>query len=139
MPSNILYNFEAKLCLDFRSGNRVPSCNTYCVFFNRRLVVCLFAALGDALKPKSFAGLFSAAPSIALASLGLVALQNGKGVRRHRVSIYAHRRSRISSLTACMARCPRGSSVGLAAFALVVWKFLSQHSTGIVLCAGTIA
>jgi len=37
-------------------------------------VVCLFAALGDALKPKSFAGLFSAAPSIALASLGLAAL-----------------------------------------------------------------
>ena len=29
-------------------------------------VVCLFAALGDALKPKSFAGLFSAAPSLAL-------------------------------------------------------------------------
>ena len=41
-------------------------------------VVCLFAGLGDALKPKSFAGLFSAAPSIALASLGLVALKNGK-------------------------------------------------------------
>jgi uncharacterized membrane protein (GlpM family) len=41
-------------------------------------VVCLFAGLGDALKPKSFAGLFSAAPSIALASLGLVALKDGK-------------------------------------------------------------
>jgi hypothetical protein len=41
-------------------------------------VVCLFAALGDALKPKSFAGLFSAAPSIALASLGLAALKHGK-------------------------------------------------------------
>jgi hypothetical protein len=41
-------------------------------------IVCLFAALGDALKPKSFAGLFSAAPSIALASLGLAAAENGK-------------------------------------------------------------
>jgi uncharacterized membrane protein (GlpM family) len=41
-------------------------------------VVCLFTALGDALKPKSFAGLFSAAPSVALASLGLVALENGR-------------------------------------------------------------
>jgi uncharacterized membrane protein (GlpM family) len=41
-------------------------------------VVCLFAALGDALKPKSLAGLFSAAPSIALASLGLGALKHGK-------------------------------------------------------------
>jgi uncharacterized membrane protein (GlpM family) len=42
------------------------------------LVVSLFAALGDTLKPKSFAGLFSAAPSVALATLGLTALENGK-------------------------------------------------------------
>jgi len=42
------------------------------------MVVSLFAALGDALKPKTFAGLFSAAPSVALASLGLTALAHGK-------------------------------------------------------------
>ncbi len=41
-------------------------------------VVCLFAALGDALKPKSFAGLFSAAPSLALATLPLTILSDGK-------------------------------------------------------------
>jgi Protein of unknown function (DUF3147) len=35
------------------------------------VVVTLFAALGDVLKPKSFAGLFGAAPSVALATLGL--------------------------------------------------------------------
>ena len=34
-------------------------------------VVSLFAMLGDILRPKSFAGLFSAAPSVALATLGL--------------------------------------------------------------------
>ena len=34
-------------------------------------VVVLFAALGDVLKPKSFAGLFAAAPSVAIATLGL--------------------------------------------------------------------
>ena len=34
-------------------------------------VVSLFAASGDLLKPKSFAGLFGAAPSVALATLGL--------------------------------------------------------------------
>ena len=33
------------------------------------IAVSAFAALGDALRPKSFAGLFSAAPSIALATL----------------------------------------------------------------------
>lgn len=41
-------------------------------------VVSGFAALGDVLKPKSFAGLFGAAPSVALATLGLTIEANGK-------------------------------------------------------------
>ena len=41
------------------------------------LIVSLFAAFGDLLKPKSFAGLFVAAPSVALATLGLTMLTNG--------------------------------------------------------------
>ena len=42
------------------------------------LVVSLFAALADTLKPKSFAGLFGAAPSVALATLGLTIAVDGK-------------------------------------------------------------
>jgi hypothetical protein len=42
------------------------------------LIVSCFAALGDGLKPKSFAGLFGAAPSVALATLGLTILTDGK-------------------------------------------------------------
>ena len=42
------------------------------------LIVSLFAALGDVLKPKSFAGLFGAAPSVALATLGLTIAVDGK-------------------------------------------------------------
>jgi len=42
------------------------------------LVVSLFSALGGALKPKSFAGLFGASPSVALATLGLTIVSNGK-------------------------------------------------------------
>src|SRR5579871_5864945 len=41
------------------------------------LIVSAFAALGDTLKPKSFAGLFGAAPSVALATLGLTVFANG--------------------------------------------------------------
>jgi len=41
-------------------------------------IVSLFACLGDVLKPKSFAGLFGAAPSVALATLGLTVFANGK-------------------------------------------------------------
>ena len=42
------------------------------------MIVSLFACLGDALKPRSFAGLFGAAPSVALATLGLTVLADGK-------------------------------------------------------------
>jgi hypothetical protein len=41
------------------------------------LVVSGFAMLGDIFKPKSFAGLFGAAPSVALATLALTILKNG--------------------------------------------------------------
>jgi hypothetical protein len=40
-------------------------------------VVSLFAIIGDVLRPKSFAGLFGAAPSIALATIGLTIAKNG--------------------------------------------------------------
>ena len=43
------------------------------------VVVSLFAMLGDVFRPKSFAGLFGAAPSIALATLGLTIAHDGKG------------------------------------------------------------
>ena len=41
-------------------------------------LVSVFALVGDLLRPKSFAGLFGAAPSIALASLGLAIVTEGK-------------------------------------------------------------
>jgi Protein of unknown function (DUF3147) len=40
-------------------------------------VVSVFAVMGDVLKPKSFAGLFGAAPSVALATLGLTIATEG--------------------------------------------------------------
>jgi len=42
------------------------------------LVVCVFAAISDIFKPKSFAGLFGAAPSVALATLCLTISSQGK-------------------------------------------------------------
>jgi hypothetical protein len=41
-------------------------------------VVSLFAVLGDLLKPENFAGLFRAAPSVALATTGLTVLADGQ-------------------------------------------------------------
>lgn len=42
------------------------------------IAVSVFAILGDLFKPKSFAGLFGAAPSIALATLGLTVASDGR-------------------------------------------------------------
>ena len=56
-------------------------------------VVSLFAVLGDVLRPKSFAGLFGAAPSIALATLGLMVHEHGNQ--------YAALESRSMILGAC--------------------------------------
>jgi hypothetical protein len=41
-------------------------------------VVSAFALLADVLKPKSFAGLFGAAPSVALATLVLTVMKDGR-------------------------------------------------------------
>jgi len=43
-------------------------------------VVSVFSVISDLFKPKTFAGLFGAAPSVALASLGLTVLVHGKEV-----------------------------------------------------------
>ena len=42
------------------------------------VVVSAFSLLGDLLKPKSFAGLFGAAPSVALATLFLTVAKDGE-------------------------------------------------------------
>ena len=41
------------------------------------IAVSFFSVLGDVFKPKSFAGLFGAAPSVAVATLGLTIMKEG--------------------------------------------------------------
>lgn len=48
-------------------------------FFVGGVVVSAFSIIGGLFKPTSFAGLFSAAPSVALATLGLAITQQGAG------------------------------------------------------------
>jgi uncharacterized membrane protein (GlpM family) len=43
------------------------------------IIVSLFAAIAEVVRPKSFAGLFGAAPSVALTTLGIAIVQHGKG------------------------------------------------------------
>ena len=43
------------------------------------VIVCVFSMIGDVFKPKTFAGLFGAAPSIALTTLALAYVHDGAG------------------------------------------------------------
>lgn len=47
-------------------------------FFVGGLVVSAFSILGDMFRPKSFGGLFGAAPSVSLATLALTIASNGR-------------------------------------------------------------
>jgi hypothetical protein len=42
--------------------------------------VCLFAVVGEMLQPKKFAGIFAAAPAVAVASLGISIATKGASV-----------------------------------------------------------
>ena len=72
-------------------------------------VVSMFAMLGDVLKPKSFAGLFGAAPSVALATLSLTILADGK--------MYA----------ATESRSMIGGSVAFFVYALASCQFMMRY------------
>jgi len=50
------------------------------------VVVSAFSVLGDLFEPKSFAGIFSAAPSVALATIFLTVMKNGRAY----VAVEAH-------------------------------------------------
>ena len=47
-------------------------------FFIGGIIVSLFAVLAEMFRPKTFAGLFGAAPSIALATIGITIAGHGK-------------------------------------------------------------
>ncbi len=73
------------------------------------LAVSAFALIGDVLRPKSFAGLFGAAPSVALATLGIALWQHG--------AAYAATQSRAMALGA----------MALLVYSIVVCQLLMRR------------
>lgn len=86
------------------------------------VIVSLFALLGDVLKPKSFAGLFGAAPSVALASLALTFKSNG------------------ASYVAAEAGTMIAGAIAFAVYAWIVCRLLRKgaRSTGAVAASSLI-
>lgn len=99
------------------------------------VVVSFFAVVGDVLRPRSFAGLFGAAPSVALATVSLTIHKNGRLYAAHEASTmllgaaaflaYAAlasrilRRGRYSALATSVMLMPVWFGISLGLLALV--------------------
>jgi uncharacterized membrane protein (GlpM family) len=88
------------------------------------LFVSAFALLGDVLKPKSFAGLFGAAPSVALATLILTIHSRGRNfaAAEARSMIFGAIAFFVYAGTVCriMMRYKLPSSI-VASASIVIW------------------
>ena len=73
------------------------------------LAVSAFSVIGDLFKPKSFGGLFGAAPSVALATLALTVAKDGR------------------SYAALEARSMLAEAFGLLLYAMVVSRLLMHR------------
>jgi Protein of unknown function (DUF3147) len=85
-------------------------------------VVSVFSALADVLRPRSLAGLFGAAPSVALATLGLTIAGNGV--------VYA----------SLEARSMIGGAVALFVYTyLATWMMFRYKPSALLVTAGLLA
>jgi hypothetical protein len=103
------------------------------------VVVSFFAILGDVLRPKSFAGLFSAAPSVALATVTLTLHKEGRFYAAQEASSMvlgaiafvsyaiaascALRQRRFNTLRTTIALMPIWVGVSLGLFAVFSGRF----------------
>jgi hypothetical protein len=103
------------------------------------VVVSFFAMLGDVLRPKSFAGLFGAAPSVALATVALTIHKQGKVYTAEEAASmvlaavaflvyaaaasYVLRRRKMSALVTTVALMPVWLGVSLGLWAVLAGKF----------------
>jgi hypothetical protein len=88
------------------------------------LFVSAFAVIGSMLKPKSFAGLFGAAPSIALATLALTISKNGKAYAAMEARSMAAGAAALfiySIVVLLLLRRTRLRTLAAASSALIVW------------------
>jgi hypothetical protein len=92
------------------------------------IVVSLFAILGDILRPKSFAGLFGAAPSVALATLSLTVSQKGShyaAVESHGMILGAIALMIYSVLVCHLLMRRNRSALGATTISIVVWLVIA--------------
>jgi hypothetical protein len=82
------------------------------------LIVSAFAVTGDVLRPKTFAGIFGAAPSVALASLSLAFITKG----------IPHAATEARSMVV--------GGIALCAYSLLVSRLLLRYEWNTIVAAG---
>jgi hypothetical protein len=95
------------------------------------LVVSAFAVLGDVLRPKSFAGLFGAAPSVALATLSLALWKEGGdyvSVQARSMILGSLALALYSGVVCQLLMRFRWSALGATTTAILLWLVLALVS-----------
>jgi hypothetical protein len=99
------------------------------------LAVLLFSAAGECFEPETFGGLFGAAPSVAIATLGIAFVQTGaRGAASDAHWMLLACIAMFAYTTACVAVCrDRRIPVSFGAFAAwIVWIFVAVALQGVV-------
>jgi hypothetical protein len=99
------------------------------------LAVLLFSAAGECLEPETFGGLFGAAPSVAIATLGVAFVQtSARGAASDARWMLLGCIAMFAYTTACVAVCrDRRIPVSFGAFAAwIVWILVAVALHGVV-------
>jgi uncharacterized membrane protein (GlpM family) len=100
------------------------------------IAVSAFAALGDALRPKTFAGLFGAAPSIALATVLIALSRQGVGfvaIEARSMILGALALAAYSWTVCVLLQKFRMSSLAATMAAFLVWSAAAFGTTAILI------
>ncbi len=105
-------------------------------FFAGGALVAVFSVMGDIFTPKSFAGLFAAAPSVALATILLTLHQHGPGyvaVEARSMVAGALAFTAYASAVSLILHRRRTNPSGVAVAALLLWAALAAAGWAIFL------
>ena len=90
------------------------------------LLVVAFALVGEVVQPKRFAGLFGAAPAVALAGLAVAVILKGRqSAQREAIGMIVGATAMIAYCLSVVASIERLGARRASLAGLVVWAFLA--------------
>lgn len=101
------------------------------------LFVMVFALIGELVTPKQFAGVFSAAPAVALAGMSLTLLfQGGPQVTESALGMIAGSVAMVAYCASAVPLVTRLGAVGGTIAALGVWAVVAAAGRALIAVAG---